>query len=115
MLQRLEKDVTPSIGLITFHTAVVKLLWNWNGEDPEKLFRCNVKKLSQIVTTRSGGYGQIQIEALVDCYLNLGKVYNNRGNYSGALQSYKRALDTATTSLGEQHERSSVYNPTSMH
>ena len=37
MLQRLEKDVTPSIGLLTFHTAVVKLLWNWNSEDPEKL------------------------------------------------------------------------------
>ena len=113
MLECLEKDVTPSIGLLTFHTTVVKLLWNWNSEDPEKLFWSRIKyhekTLKQCKETFPnshdfGGYGQIQIEALVDCYLNLGIVYNNRGNYSEALQSYKRALNTATKSFGEQHE-----------
>ena len=100
MLECLEKDVTPSIGLLTFHTAVVKLLWNLNSEDPEKLFWSRInyheKTLKQCNETFPkshdfGGYGQIQIKALVDCYLNLGKVYTKREKYSEALQSYKRA------------------------
>ena len=113
MLGCLEKDATPSTGLLTFHTAVVKLLWNLNSEDPEKLFKSRInyheKTLKQCKETFPnshdfGGYGRIQIEALVDCYLNLGIVYNNRGYYSEALQSYKRAINTATRSFGEQHE-----------
>ena len=117
MLECVEKNVTPSIGLLYFHTAVVKLLWNLNSEDPEKLFWSRInyheKTLKQWTETFPnshdfGTHGQIQIEALVDCYLNLGTVYHNRGNYSKALQSYKRALDTATRSLGEQHEMTSV-------
>ena len=120
MLECVEKDVTPSIGLLYFHTAVAKLLWDLNSEDPEKLFwsriryhekTCKQWKETFLNSHDFGGYGQIQIEALVDCHLNLGRVYNNRGNHSEALQSYKRALDTATRSLGEQHERTSVtYN-----
>ena len=117
MLECLEKDVTPSIGLLTFHTAVVKLLWSLNSEDPEKLFWSTInyheKTIKQCKETFPhshdfGDYGQIHIEALVNCYLNLGTVYLNRKNYSEALRSYKRALDTATTSLGEQHERTAV-------
>ena len=117
MLQCLEKDVTPSIGLLTFHTAVVKLLWSLNSEDPEKLFWSTInyheKTIKQCKETSPkrhdfGGYVQIQIEALVDCHLNLAKEFGNRGNYSKALQSYNRALDTARTSLGEQHERTAV-------
>ena len=117
MLECLEKDVKPSIGLLYFHTAVANMLWDLNSEDPEKLFWSRIsyheKTLKQWKETflnsyDFGGYGQIQIEALVDCHLNLGRVYNNRGNHSEALQSYKRALDTATRSLGEQHERTSV-------
>ena len=117
MLECLEKDVTPSIGLLTFHTAVVKLLWSLNSEDPEKLFWSRINyhektlkrwKETFLNSHDFGGYAQIQIEALVDCYLNLGRVYSNRGNHSEALQSYKRALDTAARSLGEQHERTSV-------
>ena len=109
----LEKDATPSNGLLTFHTAVVKLLWNLNSEDPEKLFKARInyheKTLEQCKETFPnshdfGGYGRIQIEALVDCYLNLGIVYNNRGNYSEALQSCKRALTTATRSFEEEHQ-----------
>ena len=73
MLECLEKDVTPSTGLLTFHTAVVKLLWNLNSEDPEKLFRSRInyheKTLEQCNETFPkshdfGGYGQIQIKAL---------------------------------------------------
>ena len=117
MLECVEKDVTPSIGLLYFHTAVENLLWDLNSEDPEKLFWSRVnyheKTIKQWKETflnshDFGGYGQIQIEALVDCHLNLGRVYKNRGNHSEALQSIKRALDTATKSLGEQHERTSV-------
>ena len=117
MLDCVEKDVTPSIGLLYFHTAVANMLWDLNSEDPEKLFWSRIsyheKTLKQWKGTflnsyDFGGYGQIQIEALVDCHLNLGRVYNNRGNHSEALQSYTRALDTATRSLGEQHERTSV-------
>ena len=117
MLECVEKDVKPSIGLLYFHTAVANMLWDLNSEDPEKLFWSRIsyheKTLKQWKETfldsyDFGGYGQIQIEALVDCHLNLGRVYNNRGNHSEALQSYKRALDTATRSLGEQHERTSV-------
>ena len=113
MLECLEKDVTPSIGLLAFHTTVAELLWSWNSEDPEKLFRSRInyheKTLKQCKETFPkshdfGGHGQIQIKALVDCYLNLGIVYNNRGIYSEALQSYKRALSTATKSFGEEHE-----------
>ena len=113
MLECLEKDVTPSVGLLTFHTTVVKLLWNWNGEDPEKLFWSRIhyheKRLKQCKQTFPkshdfGGYGQIQIKALVECYLNLGIVYYNKGINSEALQSYKRALSTATKSFGEEHE-----------
>ncbi|XP_073248380.1 uncharacterized protein, partial [Porites lutea] len=93
MLECLEKDLTPSVGLLTFHPAVVMLLWNWNGEDPEKLFSSRInyheKTLKQCKETFPknhdfGGYGQIQIKALVDCHLNLGTVYNNRGIYSEA-------------------------------
>ena len=114
MLECLEKEVTPSIGLLTSHTAVVQLLWNMNSEDPEKLFwpRINYheKTLKQWKETLPnnpdfGCYGQVQIAALVDCYLNLGIVYKRREHYSEALQSYKRALDTATRSFGEQHTR----------
>ena len=117
MLECVEKDVKPSIGLLYFHTAVVKLLWNLNSEDPEKLFWSRInyheKTLKQWKETFPnshdfGAYGQKQIEALVDSYLNLGTVYHNRGNYSEALQSYKRALDRATRSLGENHEMTSV-------
>ncbi|XP_073248643.1 uncharacterized protein [Porites lutea] len=113
MLECVEKDVTPSTGLLTFHTAVVELLWNLNSEDPEKLFRSRInyheKKLKQSQETFPtshdfGGYGQIQIKALVDCYLNLGIVYNNRGIYSEALQSCKRALNTATSSFEKEHK-----------
>ena len=113
MLECLEKDVTPSIGLLTFHTTVAKLLWNWNSEDPEKLFWSRInyheKILKQCKETFPnshdfGGYGQIQIKALVDCYLNLGKVYHKKGNYSEALQSTKQALHTATKSFGEEHK-----------
>ena len=113
MLECLEKDVTPSIGLLTFHTAVVKLLWSLNSEDPEKLFWSRInyheKILKQCKETFPnshdfGGYGQIRIKALVDCYLNLGKVYHNKGNYSDALQSTKQALHTATKSFGEEHK-----------
>ena len=113
MLECLEKDVTPSTGLLTFHTAVVKLLWNLNSEDPEKLFWSRInyheKTLTQYKETFHkshdfSGYGQIKIKALVDCFLNLGKVYNKRGNYSEALQSYNRALTTATRYFGEEHE-----------
>ena len=113
MLECLEKDVTPSIGLLTFHTTVAKLLWNWNSEDPEKLFWSRInyheKILKQCKETFPnshdfGGYGQIQIKALVDCYLNLGKVYHKKGNYSEALKSTKQALHTATKSFGEEHK-----------
>ncbi|CAH3026870.1 unnamed protein product [Porites evermanni] len=113
MLECLEKDVTPSTGLLTFHTAVVKLLWNLNSEDPEKLFWSRInyheKTLTQYKETFHkshdfSGYSQIKIKALVDCYLNLGIVYNKRGNYSEALQSYNRALTTATKYFGEEHE-----------
>ena len=116
MLECAEKDVTPSIGLLYFSTAVAKLLWHLNSEDPEKLLRSRINyhkktlkrwKETFLNSHDFGGHGQIQIEALVDCYLNLGRVYNKRGNHSEALQSYKIALETATRSLGEQHERTS--------
>ncbi|CAH3026864.1 unnamed protein product [Porites evermanni] len=110
MLECVEKDLTPSTGLLTFHTAVVKLLWSSNSEDPEKLFWSRInyheKTLKQCKETfpKSHRLFQIQIKALVDCYLNLCTVYNNRGIYSEALQSYNRALSTATKYCGEEHE-----------
>ena len=115
MLECVEKEVIISLGLLKFHRAVVQLLWKLNSEDPVNSLWSRIKYLektleqcqeSLLANDEYGGnrYSQIQSETLVKCYIDLSKVYQERKNYSKALQSNRRALDIATRFFGEEHE-----------
>ena len=116
MLQSLKKEVTLiSLGLLLFHRAVVTLLWMLNRDDPVNSFWSRIKSHEKTLDQCqecfltdeeyvSNRYRQIQTEALVKCYIDLGNVYEQEKNYSEALQSNRRALDIATRFFGEEHE-----------
>ena len=98
MLEYLEKEVRISPGLLIFHRAVIQLLWKLNSEDPVNFFWSRIKYHEQILEQyqesllTNDEYGgnrcsQIQTEALVKCYIDLGNVYKQEQNYPEALQS----------------------------
>ena len=115
MLECVEKEVKISLGLLMFHRAVVQLLCKLKSEGPVNSFWSGIKyhektleQCQESFLTNdeygSNRYSQIQTEALVKCYIDLGKVYQQEKNYSEALQSNRRALDIAIRFFGEEHE-----------
>ena len=114
MLECVQKEVIISLGLLMFHSAVVQLLWELKSEGPVNSFWSRIKyhektlqqcQESFLTNDEYGGnrYSQMQTEALVKCYIDLGEVYRLEKNYSEALQSNGRALDIATRFFGEDH------------
>ena len=115
MLKCVEKEVIISLGLLMFHRAVVKLLWELKSDGHVNSFWSRIKyhektleqcQESFLTNDEYGGnrYSQMQTEGLVKCYIDLGTVYEQGRNYSEALQSNRRALDIATRFFGEKHE-----------
>ena len=109
MLRILEETQTQfqiSVGLFNFHRFAVAITVRFNEiKDPGKLYRTKISyhKASLEKCRDSVELQQVHKEALVKCYLDLGKLHGKRKNYPEALQAYHRALGITLEHFGDEH------------
>jgi len=114
VLERVEREVKVSVGLLGFQRNVTLLLWALNYEDPIKLYMSRInyhqtelekyKNGSCQQKEESSGFTDIHNEALAKCYKYLAEVYKERMNYPEALQAIQQALLVTKMHFGEEHE-----------
>ena len=114
ILQSVEREVTISVGLLSFQRVVTLVLWLLSCEDPIKLYMSRInyhktvlKKCKNSLCPQkeeSSGFTHIQNEALRKCYEDLANVYKQRMNYPEALQAIQEALLVTRKHFGEEHE-----------
>ena len=116
ILKSVEREVTISVGLVSFQRVVTHVLCLLESENPVKLFmsRLNyhqtvpVEKCKNSLSRQkeeSSGFIHIQNEALAKCYEDLTEVYKERMNYPEALQAIQQALSVTRMHFGEEHEK----------
>ncbi len=104
---------TSKPGWFNFHRNAVGLLESFNNYESdaikltEERIRFHKKALQQGV---KGNEHIVESpeqheEALAKNYLDIGDIQHNRGNYSEAFESYKRALDIRRKLFGEKHSQ----------
>lgn len=113
MLENVERQNQISLGLLTFHRVVTNLLWDLSTEDSVKLYAMRINyhqaAITQTKETSSKNEDfqcvtQMQNEALVKCFLDLGVIYLQRKSYLEALQAFQEGLQMTKELFGDEHE-----------
>ena len=116
VLKTVEREVTISVGLVSFQRVVTHVLCVLECEDPVKLFMSRINYHQTVPVEKcklslsrpneeSSGFIHIQNEALAKCYEDLTEVYKERMNYPEALKAIQQALLVTRMQFGEEHEK----------
>ena len=120
MSNQTEKQILPhSVGLWTFQRNINSTLKNVlnNPEEASKL--CDTWIRYHKMTLKQSGQDipgdkakpnenldvNLHQEGLLRCYFDYGSALHQMQNYSGAIQSFQRALEVATELFGEEHPK----------
>ena len=118
MSNQTEKQILPhSVGLWTFQRNINSTLVLNNPEEASKL--CDTWIRYHKMTLKQSGQDipgdkakpnenldvNLHQERLLRCYFDYGSALHQMQNYSGAIQSFQRALEVATELFGEEHPK----------